>query len=313
MIRTLDTAVAPQRLADRELRHLLEGFIGRRVPRAEVDDLVQTVLCDALAARRAPTGHEDLRRWLVGIARHKIADHYRTAGREHPTDSPQVTVEPAPHESRAMVQWAEQAAQTEFAPAQTLSWMAREGEGESLAAIAAEEQIPAARVRQRVSRLRRTLKQRWAAELSVAVVVVLAVFGAWQWWTGSDRPRALRSAPVIVPDAVVTEAGTLRREGLRACDQAHWQHCLELLDRARELDPRGDQAPAIGAARRRAAAGIEPPAAAPSDEAPNDGAPTATPSTTPTTPALTSDLSDPPTPPSGGPRGKLDKATKPAK
>ncbi|MBW2453541.1 MAG: sigma-70 family RNA polymerase sigma factor [Deltaproteobacteria bacterium] len=312
MTRPLDTAVAPQRLADRELRHLLEGFIGRRVPRAEVDDLVQTVLCDALAARRAPNSHEDLRRWLVGIARHKIADHYRTAGREHPTDNPQVMVEPPPYETRAMVHWAEGAAKTEFAPAQTLGWMAREGEGESLATIAAEEQIPAARIRQRVSRMRRTLKQRWAAELAVAVVVVLAVFGAWQWWTGGDRPRALRSAPIIVPDAAVTEAGSLRREGLRACDQTRWQHCLELLDRARELDPSGDRAPAIGAARQRAAAGI-----APSTPAPSDSAPTAAPSTTPTAPApsaaRTSDLSEPPTPPSGGRTGKLDKATKPAK
>jgi len=291
MSRSLDTTVATHPLADRELHRLLEGFIGRRVPRSEVDDLVQTVLCDALAARRAPTRRADLRRWLVGIARHKIADHYRVAGRERPTDSPQATVEPPPYETRAMVTWAEEQAETEYAPAETLSWMAREGEGESLAAIAATEQVPAARVRQRVSRLRRTLKERWAAELAIAVTFALTLFGAWHWWTGRDRPQALRDGPALVPDTAVTEARALRHAGLAACADEQWQRCLDLLDRAKALDATGDDTPAIGEARDRAAAELAPsptPSAIPSGKLAPPPAPSA---------PATSEPSDPVTPP----------------
>ncbi len=275
MTRALDTDLAPQRLAGRDLHRLLESFIQRRVPRSEVDDLVQTVLCDALAASRAPAGHEALRRWLVGIARHKIADHYRTAGRERPTDSPQVSVEPPPYEARAMVRWAERAASTEFASAETLGWLAREGEGETLATIATDEQIPAARVRQRVSRLRRTLKQRWIAEIAAAVAIGLIALGAWRWWTHDSSPTAFEKGPTIQPDGVVIQAHSLRRAGLKACEQAQWRHCLELLDQAKQLDLAGDRTPAIDSARHRAAEAIAPSAPRPTTAPSGSTAPTA--------------------------------------
>jgi DNA-directed RNA polymerase specialized sigma24 family protein len=281
--RALHTSLSPHRLADRELHRLLQSFIQRRVPRSEVDDLVQTVLCDALAASRAPESHGDLRRWLVGIARHKIADHYRTAGRERPTDLPQVSVEPPPYEARSMVRWAERAASTEFAPAQTLGWLAREGEGESLATIASDEEIPAPRVRQRVSRLRQTLKERWMAELAAAVAVVLMVFAAWQWWSRDRSPTALENRPTITPDGVVTQAHALRRAGLQACENGKWRHCLELLDQAKLLDSTGDRLPTVGAARKRAAAALKPSAPVPTSAPSASTAPTApAPSTSPT-------------------------------
>ena len=55
------------------------GYIRRRLfPRVDlVDDLVQDVFVAALGSLRAFNGTSSLRTWLLGIARHKVEDHYR--------------------------------------------------------------------------------------------------------------------------------------------------------------------------------------------------------------------------------------------
>src|SRR5262249_33647025 len=53
-------------------------FVYRRLDRAEaVDDLVQEVFLAAWKALPDFRGESELRTWLLGIARHKIADYYR--------------------------------------------------------------------------------------------------------------------------------------------------------------------------------------------------------------------------------------------
>src|SRR5262249_31328040 len=137
-----------------------------------------------------------LRRWLVGIARHKVADAHRKAKREPPAELPEIEAPPAPIEERELAQWAERQAPPTLDAKQTLDWMAREGEGEKLEAIAAEGKVPAARVRQRVSRLRRWMKDRWIAEL--AAVATLAMAALLAWWA-LRRPNEAPDA-VIVPE-----------------------------------------------------------------------------------------------------------------
>jgi len=70
-----------ERLANPALREALLKFARRRLPPGEVDDVVQNTLADALGSSSAPNGEADFRRWLRGIARHKIADLYRRRGR----------------------------------------------------------------------------------------------------------------------------------------------------------------------------------------------------------------------------------------
>jgi RNA polymerase sigma-70 factor (ECF subfamily) len=55
------------------------GYVRRRLsPRVDlVDDLVQDVFVSALGSLSTFTGASSLRTWLLGIARHKVEDHYR--------------------------------------------------------------------------------------------------------------------------------------------------------------------------------------------------------------------------------------------
>lgn len=248
-------------LGDPALRRALSDFVRRRVPPSDVDDVVQTVLVDALAATNAPADPRELTRWMLGVARHKVADHHRRAHREPPAELPDLEAAPAPIEEIEMARWAEEQAGSSRDAKQTLAWMAREGEGEKLEAIATDEQVPAARVRQRVSRMRRWMKERWLAEL--AAVAALGVVALVAWWilTRPERPEAhptpAPSAPILPePPDSIDRARSLRADALEKCKREDWAGCLEGLDQARGLDPVGDQAPEIGAARSQASDGL---------------------------------------------------------
>src|SRR6185437_13376397 len=108
-------------LADPALRRALADFVRRRVPPADVDDVVQTVLCDALIAQGRPRDPEGLRRWLLGIARHKVVDVHRRARREPPVELPDIPEGPPPIEARELAQWAERQAGPERDAQKTLA------------------------------------------------------------------------------------------------------------------------------------------------------------------------------------------------
>ncbi|KYF97187.1 hypothetical protein BE20_39520 [Sorangium cellulosum] len=231
-------------LAEPGIRRALEEFVRRRVPSGEVDDVVQTVLCEALASPARPADPTELRRWLLGIARHKVADHHRRSFRETATELPDLPVGPPPVEARELARWAEEQAAANRDGRQTLSWMAREGEGEKLESIAAEEQVPAARVRQRVSRMRRWMRERWLAELAAAAALaILAIVIVRLLRSTRDLPEVAplpepppSAPPVEAPPPLerldpLERARSLRAEALRACDDAAWRRCLDQLDR----------------------------------------------------------------------------------
>ena len=261
-----------QRLGSPELRKLIEGMIRRKVPEGEVDDLVQTVLVDALASDTMPDDDEQLRRWVVGITRHKVADYHRRGKRgRHVELSDQLPGEEPPLSAREWARWAEEQAADDPDAKRTLDWMAREGEGEKLAHIAADEELPATQVRQRVSRMRRWMKERWAAELAaVAVVVVLALI-AWRLLREPEPTALPVPHPVPEVDPRIVDGQRLRAEALRACAEEAWDRCVEGLDEAARLDPAGDEAEAVGGARQRAAEALEQQQEAPStDDGSND-------------------------------------------
>jgi DNA-directed RNA polymerase specialized sigma24 family protein len=292
-------------LGDPELRRALTEFVRRRVPPSDVDDVVQTVLMDALAAPNAPSEPRELTRWTLGIARHKVADLHRRAHREPPAELPDLEAAPAPIEEIEMARWAEEQAGSSRDAKQTLTWMAREGEGEKLEAIASDEQVPAARVRQRVSRMRRWMKERWIAEL--AAVAALGIVAVVAWWIlqRGDRPEA---TPVPAPSAPITpeppssieRARALRADALEKCKREAWVECLDGLNQARGLDPLGDQEPAIGAARSQAAEGLRRDGIVPSPTAVPTGAITPAPTATFTPTGKAASKPTPTTPTVGG-------------
>jgi len=237
---------------------MLERFVRRRVPDSEVDDVVQTVLCDALASDNIPDDDEQLRKWVIGIGRHKVADFHRQGGRGRKVELPaELGAAEEAHSAREWMEWAEQQTEGDSEAQRTLDWMAREGGGEKLAHIAADEKVPATQIRQRVSRMRRFMRQRWAAELSAVAAIVAAVLVAW-YWLRRPQPTA-EVLPTPVPEIKVPEellrAQQLREDAFDACVRQEWRQCLERFDEAARLDPAGDRADDVRAARESAERG----------------------------------------------------------
>ncbi|RYE82958.1 MAG: sigma-70 family RNA polymerase sigma factor, partial [Myxococcales bacterium] len=174
-------------LGDPRLRSELVAMVRRRVPPGEVEDVVQATLTEALLATSAPEPLEELRRWVWGIARHKVADVHRKKRHVSDDDIP----EPAApgdgaREATDLLRWAERELPESEGARETLGWLLREGDGEKLEHIAEAERLPAPRVRQRVTRLRQHFRTRWQAQLAAVATLVGAVALFW-WWL---RPRA---------------------------------------------------------------------------------------------------------------------------
>jgi RNA polymerase sigma factor (sigma-70 family) len=192
------------RLAHPALRASLSNFVRSRVPGTEVDDIVQSALAEALAAERAPEDDDEIVAWVHGIARHKVVDWFRRARREPPQD-PQVAemvaaAESAPQSARDLLRWATRELPDGDEHERTFEWMLREGAGEKLESIAAEEELPAPRVRQRVSRLRKHYRARWAA--AIAVLLALAVGAVFALRKRPKEEIAPLPAPQLMPSAV---------------------------------------------------------------------------------------------------------------
>jgi DNA-directed RNA polymerase specialized sigma24 family protein len=239
------------RLADPALREALLKFAKRRLPPGDVDDLVQNTLADALASASAPIEEAAFRRWVQGIARHKIADLYRSRGRQPPLDSEiEADVNDPGPATGDLAQWIErELPKTQDAKA-TLHWLLRESDGESLDEIARDAALPAPRVRQRVSRLRRHFQTRWLALGAAGLALLLGAGALFDLWQGT--PVALPSITRETPTPL-DRARALRQSALDKCAAAAYRECIAQLDEAKALDPIGETASAVIDARSAAA------------------------------------------------------------
>ncbi len=293
-------------LSEPSLLSALRAHVRSRVPAGDADDVVQSVLADALIAETAPDDDaEALRRWLFGVARNKIADFYRRTRREQPTDD--LASFEAPNSGARtgndLLQWAERELPPGSDAKRTFEWMLREGDGEKLESIAESEQLPAPRVRKRVSRMREHFRARWAAYVATLAAAGLAVF-IFLMLRKKPEPEAR-----IIPDSPLELARKERSRALEACDQGRWKECTDGLDRAATGDPAGDTDPRVVRAREDAKKALTPPpppttSVAPPPPLPVPTASTITPprSTTPAphTTSMTAPRSTSPTPSSVG-------------
>lgn len=178
------------RVADPALRREVEAAVRRRVRGDEAEDVVQATLADVLSAASVPEQPEEFRRFVFGVARNKVFDHFRrqkynTEG----LDESQTAAPEAPLSARDILRWAEGELPDSEAQS-TLEWMLREGDGEKLEHIAKDAQLPATRVRKRVSRLRKFLRDRWAAELMLlGLLTLVGALSLLYWLSRGQNPK----------------------------------------------------------------------------------------------------------------------------
>ncbi|HET9933694.1 MAG TPA: RNA polymerase sigma factor [Polyangiaceae bacterium] len=258
----LEAAELNRRLADPNLFREVQAAVRRRIQSDEALDVVQATFAEVLAARDVPADEEEFRRFVFGVARHKVFDHFRKRAREVPSDDANADEQaPEPLSARDLLRWAEREL-PDSESQHTLEWMLREGDGEKLEHIARDADVPAPRVRKRVSRLRSFLRQRWATELLLAGVVLS--LGVYLY--SRHRDEAEHANPEVArEDAPLELARKLRRAALERCRDGAVDECIAGLDRARSLDPAGDSAPEVAEARRRA---TSRPLPSPSTDAP---------------------------------------------
>jgi DNA-directed RNA polymerase specialized sigma24 family protein len=246
-------------LANPVLHAELKRFLARRLGDTDAEDLVQATLAEALASPNLPADPEGLRRFVFGIARHKLVDYLRRRGRETNDDDSE-TAAPSGDSLgvRDLMRWAERELPPEGDAQRTFEWMLREGDGERLEQIAEEEQIPAPRVRQRVSRLRRYLRARWVAQVAVLGLGtgLLVLLGYYAFSPPEPDQEIVRENPPLRPE--IGRARRLRALAFERCAAQDNAMCLEQLDRARELDPVGDADPRVQRARAAAKAAPAP-------------------------------------------------------
>lgn len=185
-----------RRLEDPMFRRWLSAIVSRRVPRGEADDVVQSVLCDALASNGVPSDDGEISKWIFGIARNKVADFHRRAKRAHEAHE-EMRVGERSGELRVMLRAVVAEANETERNREALEWIVREHDGEELASIAEELDIPAPVVRQRVSRLRRALRERWLGASGVLVFMLASAAGISEWRSQHSR----RSHEEIIADA----------------------------------------------------------------------------------------------------------------
>lgn len=276
----------PFKTLDPDLRSALVAMVRKRVPESEVEDIVQQALAEAIESPHAPQDSESLRRWIFGVAKNKVVDYHRRAGRES-FELPDVEGTPAPHIEADLLRWAEKNLPEGAENQKTLDWMLREGEGEKLESIAASEKLPPPRVRQRVSRLRRHFKENWQREVAMLAALGVIVSAIVIFVLHKPQPD------IITHDVVDPRAEPMRRLALEKCASGAFQPCVDGLDEARRLDPAGDARPEVQQARDAAANALK---VQPAPSALPTGVPSALPMTPPPQEAPSSDLSPSPTP-----------------
>lgn len=260
-------ARAAHPLEDTRFREALTRMVRRRVPESEVEDIVQTAIAEALVAGKRDEDPDALRRWVWGVARHKVVDHFRRR-RRLADELPDVAGEDAHHDELDLLRWARRELPEGENAEETLRWMLREAEGETLETIAEESNLPAPRVRKRVSRLREHFRARWsgqaAALLALGVVVAVLLVVALRKRSddiAKEQPAPSASALSPSPQEVAAEK---RRAAFERCAEGAYRPCLDLFDEAKGLDPAGDQDEAVRRARKAATDALEPRPPAPS-------------------------------------------------
>jgi DNA-directed RNA polymerase specialized sigma24 family protein len=190
-----------QYVAQPATRSSLRAYVRRRGFLDDADDLVQTVLCDALAVQAVPAEAADLPRFITGIASRKVADERRRRARWKHAELPELGVTMAPEATDLLARI--DADLTEPEQRRSLDWLLREHAGDSLLEIAREHALRPETLRQRICRLRRHLRavHVWPLALLLGLGWAVASFA---------RPRTARAPSDEAVSALAAYEGTWR-------------------------------------------------------------------------------------------------------
>jgi RNA polymerase sigma-70 factor, ECF subfamily len=96
----------PSEWVDRYGDYLFRYTMLRLRDRSAAEDLVQETFLAALKAHGSFSGNSSESTWLVGILKHKIADHFRRQAREAPLDEGDLREQPDPSPFDGSGHWA---------------------------------------------------------------------------------------------------------------------------------------------------------------------------------------------------------------
>ncbi len=179
-------------IANPATRSSLHAYVRRRGLGDSADDLVQNVLCDALAVEAVPERNSELPRWLTGIARNKVVDEHRRRSRWKRAELPEDLEAPRSSDARDLLQRiAREVVEPEERRA--LGWLVREHEGDSLYLIALDQALEPSTLRQRICRLRKSLRARYLAPL----LLLLALGSSWAVIHDGAEPAALGASHLL--------------------------------------------------------------------------------------------------------------------
>jgi DNA-directed RNA polymerase specialized sigma24 family protein len=183
-------------IANPATRSSLHAYVRRRGLADSADDLVQTVLCDALAVEAVPERNSELPRWLTGIARNKVVDERRRRARWKRAELDDEPQAPRSSEARDLLRRiASEVVEPEERRA--LDWLVREHQGDSLYLIALDQALEPSTLRQRICRLRKSLRARYLA----ALVLALGLGTVWAAHDPGARGDESSASDVLSPYA----------------------------------------------------------------------------------------------------------------
>lgn len=252
-------AVRREILADRSLHEAIRAVVRLRgVPPQDVEDVLDTVVEQALEDENLPLDDEDeARRYLVGCARNKAIDAGRARKRKKERevgadDQPSLGLSP---DQQAFAARLVCVGEARF-PRAFLWFLRNLFGGESHAAIAMDVGLSTSYVRAAVAGVRVALRQ-----YGSVVATLFVIFIGMRYWripgtpdpehhrdlatTASTAPRVPPAPTVSSPEpapapTAIDRARTLRRDAREKFAAGAWDKVVEELDEAYRLDPRGE-------------------------------------------------------------------------
>ena len=193
-------------LVDPSFRRALVRYARRRVPAADVEDVVQETLCDTLAAA-APLSNAELLRWSLTILRRRIADLYRVRAKSPLAQGS--TNEPGSPDPHDALEARDCLARLDFAH-EAMDLILEESAGEPLEYVAKERGLTAEAARQRVSRHRKRLR----AWLAAAATLCTLLFTVAKWRHRAEAEEAARAGSFV--QGLAAASGSYRLTAIEA-------------------------------------------------------------------------------------------------